>query len=247
MKVISISNNKGGVGKTTSTANIGAGLYRLGKKVLLIDLDPQSNLSQHFGILDAEETVYEALFKSFPLPIKKISEGFDIVPSKKDLAALETLNENNIERLLKTALKKQKQNYDIVLIDTPPSIGKITINALTASDGVIIPLDAESFALKGFDTMVDVITLMRGNFNKTIEIYGSFFTRFDSRKKIHRAAEEFYVKKFSERLYETRIRNNISLSEAQIHGLDIFSYNESCNGSVDYLALSKEISKFLNS
>lgn len=242
-KTISFSNLKGGVGKTTSTLNIGAALHKLGKKVLIIDLDPQANLSQSLGIFDAPNNIYGALMDQYKIIPIEILEGFDLIPSTIDLSAAEGEIAPKLARefILKKLLKDLKTNYDYVLIDCPPSIGMLTTNALTASDQIIIPLEAHFLPMQGLSILLDVIERIKLGVNSELKIGGIFFTRYDDRKVLNRDISGKVDKGLSEELFNTKIRNNIALAEAPTEGLDIFRYNEKSNGAEDYKMLTQEI------
>lgn len=243
--IIAISNHKGGVGKTTSAVNIGAGLAMAGKKVLLIDMDPQANLTQSYGITKADVSVYEVLKgEAEPKPLHMF-DNLDILPSTLDLsgAEMELSNEAGREYILHEAISKIVDDYDYVIIDCPPSLGLLTINALTAATEVYIPLQAHYLAIKGLTKIVEVIGKVKKRLNKRVEITGVFVTQFDKRKVLHRDVVDTIHTYFQEKLFDTRVRDNISLAEAPSQGLDIFRYDPICNGSEDYRALCEEIIK----
>jgi chromosome partitioning protein len=249
-KVISISNHKGGVGKTTSAINIGAGLYRLGKKVLLIDLDPQANLTQSLGIVDPKETIYGALrgeYKLVPIELLK-GEGksrLDVIPSTLDLsgAEIEMSGEAGREYILKELIDSIKKNYDYILIDSPPSLGLLTLNSFVASDEIFIPLQAQFLALQGLAKLIEVIDKIKKRLNKGLKIGGVFITQYDSRKVLNREVVGIIEGHFKKELFESKIRDNVALAEAPAQGLDIFRYNSKSYGAEDYLSLSEEILK----
>jgi chromosome partitioning protein len=235
-KVISISNHKGGVGKTTSAINIGAGLNKLGNKVLLIDLDPQANLSQSLGVINEEENIYGALRGKYKLSPINIIEGLDIIPSTLDLsgAEVELSGEPGREYILKELIDQVRDNYDFILIDSPPSLGLLTINAFTSSEEILIPLQAEYLALQGLSKLVEVVDKIKSRLNKSLKVGGVFITQYDKRKVLNRDVLE---------TIEGHFKDNIALAEAPATGLDIFRYNSKTYGAEDYLNLSKEILK----
>lgn len=240
---IAISNHKGGVGKTTSTVNIGAGLAMAGKKVLLIDMDPQANMTQSYGITKSDVSIYEVLTgEAEPVPVT-IFENLDALPSTLDLsgAEMELSNEAGREYILREAIAEISKKYDYILIDCPPSLGLLTINALTAADEVYIPLQAHYLAIKGLTKIVEVIGKVQKRLNKNVQITGVFVTQFDKRKVLHRDVVETIYTYFQEKLFNTRIRDNIALAEAPSQGLDIFRYDPECKGAEDYRALCEEI------
>lgn len=244
-KVISISNHKGGVGKTTSAINIGAGLNKLGKKILLIDLDPQANLSQSLGLTDQERNIYGALrgeYKLQPIPVLK---GLDLIPSTLDLsgAEVELSGEAGREYILRELLEPVRNNYDYILIDSPPSLGLLTINSFTASNEVYIPLQAQYLALQGLAKLTEVIDKIKKRLNKELKVGGVIVTQYDSRKVLNRDVATTIEAHFKAEVFKTRVRDNIALAEAPAQGVDIFRYNSKSFGAIDYLSLSKEILK----
>jgi chromosome partitioning protein len=244
-KVISISNHKGGVGKTTSAINIGAGLNILKKKVLLIDLDPQANLSQSLGIIDNDKNIYGALRGQYKLEPINILKGLDLIPSTLDLsgAEVELSGEPGREYILKELIDPLRGSYDFIIIDSPPSLGLLTINSFTASDEILIPLQAQYLALQGLAKLVEVVDKIKSRLNKGLKIGGVFITQYDSRKVLNRDVVETIQAHFKDEVFNTKIRDNIALAEAPSQGLDIFRYNSRTYGAEDYLALSKEIIK----
>lgn len=242
-KVLTFSNHKGGVGKTTSSVNVGAGLSYLEKKVLLIDMDPQANLSQSFGIEDAEISIYEALKGETELIPINIKPNLDLVPSSLDLsgAEIELSMEPGREYLLKELLDEIKGNYDYVIIDCPPSLGLLTINSLVASDEVYIPLQAQYLAMKGLTKINEVIQKIQKRLNKNLKLGGVFITQYDSRKVLNRDVATTITEFFGDKVFSTKIRDNVALAEAPTKGVDIFRYNPKCYGAQDYLGLCIEI------
>lgn len=244
-KIISISNHKGGVGKTTSTINIGAGLNKLGKKILLIDLDPQANLSQSLGVTDQELNIYGALRGEYlPHPIEVIP-GLDIIPSVLDLsgAEVEMSSEAGREYILKEIIEPLLPGYDYILIDSPPSLGLLTINALTASDEVLIPLQAQYLAIQGLTKLLEIIDKIQRRLNKELRVGGVFITQYDGRKILNRDVVDIINTHFKELVFNTKIRDNVALAEAPTQGIDIFRYNPKSNGAQDYLSLCRELVK----
>ena len=249
-KVICISNHKGGVGKTTSTLNIGAGLNILGKKVLLIDLDPQANLSQSLGLIEQEPNIYSYLkeaasnSKGSIVPVS-VLKGFDIIPSTLDLsgAEVEMSAEAGREYILRELIEPIRSKYDYILIDSPPSLGLLTINAFTAADEILIPLQAQYLAMQGLTKLLEVVDKIKNRLNKELKIKGVFITQYDKRKVLNRDVVSAIQSHFNDRVFTTMIRDNVALAEAPTQGLDIFRYNNKCNGAEDYLALCKEIIK----
>lgn len=244
-RVIAISNHKGGVGKTTSTANIGVALSLKNKKVLLIDLDPQANLSQNFGFMNRVQNIYTAMKGNNPLDRLMVYHSVDIVPSTLDLsgAEIELAGEAGNQFILKELIDQIKDQYDYVLIDCPPSLGLLTINAFTAADEIIIPLQAEFFATQGLAKMIDVIEKVKKRLNKDLEVGGVLITQYDSRKTLNREVAETAETFFKDKVFKTKIRNNIALAEAPAFTVDIFKHSPKSNGAEDYMAVTEEILK----
>jgi chromosome partitioning protein len=244
-KVISISNHKGGVGKTTSVINIGFGLNKLGKKILLIDLDPQANLSQSLGIIEPGKTIYGALRGDYDIEPIEIVKGLDVIPSTLDLsgAEVEMSGEAGREYILRELIDPLRGSYDYILIDNPPSLGLLTINSFTASDEVFIPLQAQYLALQGLTKLLEVIDKIKKRLNKELKVGGVFITQYDGRKVLNRDVVATIEAHFKDEVFNTRIRDNIALAEAPAQGLDIFRYSPKSYGAEDYLSLSKEILK----
>ena len=240
---IAISNHKGGVGKTTTAINLGAGLHKLGKKVLLVDLDPQANLTQSLAIAEPIQTIYGALKGSYPLPELEILPGLNLVPSTLDLsgAEIELSSEAGREYLLAEILEPIRGDYDYILIDSPPSLGLLTINAFTSAGSVLIPLQAQYLALQGLSKLLEVVEKIKRRLNKALEISGVVVTQYDSRKVLNRNIAETIEAHFKSQVFKTKIRDNVALAEAPTQGLDIFRYSPKSYGAEDYLALAEEI------
>jgi len=236
-KIITIANFKGGVGKTTSAINIGSGLSRRRKKVLLVDMDPQYNLTQSLGITDPQQTIYQALTNKAQIkPIEK-TKGLDVLPSSLELirAEIELSGELKREYILSNIIAPFKPIYDFIIIDCPPSLGLLTLNSFFASDYIYIPIEAEYLALKGY-------TILNEAINKIgLEIDKVFITKYDSRKILNRNITESIKENLGHKAFKTVIRDNISLAEAPAKGVDIFTYNDKCNGAQDYFYLTKEV------
>ncbi len=241
--IISLLNHKGGVGKTTSTINIGAGLVELGKKVLLLDLDPQANLTLSLGIPRQKYTIYEALRGESELVPYSAKPGLDVVTSSLDLsgAEMELVNEAGREYLLRELFAPIVEDYDYILIDCPPSLGLLTLNALTSSRFVYIPLQTEFLALQGLAKIKQVIDKVKFRLNKNLEIGGVIATMYDSRRVLNRDVVETIHKYFEEKVFKTYIRDNVALAEAPAQRKDIFGYAPKSIGADDYFELCKEI------
>ena len=244
-KVVSIANHKGGVGKTTTTVNLSAGLNQKNKKVLCIDLDPQANLTQSLGIKEFEYNIYESLTQNSDLLPIEIRKGFDIIPSHINLsgAEVELVNEPGREYILKGLIDKLKSNYDFIFIDCPPSLGLLTVNAFVASDELLIPLQAEYLATQGLTKLMDVINKVKERINPNLNLGGVVLTQFNKRLVLNRDIAKSVQTHFGEKLYKSSIRENISLAEAPSAGIDIFRYSKNSIGAQDYKSLVKE---FLN-
>jgi chromosome partitioning protein len=244
-KIISIINHKGGVGKTTSTANIGAGLCRLGKKVLLIDLDPQANLTINFGInpQEQEETIYDALIGKCTLPVIHKENNPDIAPSTLDLSVveMELNNEPGRESILRRLIERLKFQYDYVLIDCPPSLGLLTLNALSASESVIIPVELSNFSLVGMTKLFEVIAKVKERINPDLDEYHILVTRTDKRQAVHRELSEYLREKYPNRIFATEIRSNVKILESQIKRTDIFTFDDRSKAAADYLKVCVEL------
>lgn len=242
-KIISLLNHKGGVGKTTSAINIGAGLVELGQKVLLIDLDPQANLTLSLGIPRQQYTIYESIRGESELVPYTAKEGMDVITSSLDLsgAEMELINEAGREYILQELFAPVMEEYDYIIIDCPPSLGLLTLNALTTSDYVYIPLQTEFLALQGLTKIKQVIDKVRFRLNKKLQIGGVIATMYDARKVLNRDVVETIRKYFGDKVFDTMIRDNVTLAEAPAQRKDIFAYAKSSNGAKDYLNLCKEI------
>jgi chromosome partitioning protein len=244
-QIITISNHKGGVGKTTSAVNIGAGLRELGYRVLLVDLDPQANLSQSLGQPEAERTIYGAMRGQYPAQPITILKGLDLIASTLDLsgAEVELSGEAGREYILSELLAPFRTSYDYIIIDSPPSLGLLTINSFTASTGLLIPLQPHYLAFQGLTKLLEVVEKIQRRLNKELEVTGVFITQYDSRKVLIRDVVDTIGAHFGDKLLRTRIRENIALAEAPAMGLDIFRYNPKSNGAEDYLALCRELTQ----
>lgn len=245
-KIISIINHKGGVGKTTTTANLGGALTQKGYRVLLVDLDGQANLTMSLGLnSDLNETIYSSMKSGKDFPVYKNKEGLEIVPSCLDLSAIESelINEPGRELILRSLLANIRERYDYILIDCPPSLSLLSLNALTASDGIIIPMQAQYLAMRGMDKLVNIINKVKSRINPSLSIYGILITMYDGRTNLNKSISEVVEETFHGKVFSSYIRNNISLAEAQANGKDIFHYDSKCNGAADYMNLCNELTK----
>ena len=252
MKVISFMNNKGGVGKTTSVQNVGYHIAQKGYRTLLIDLDPQSNLSQAFGLEDKDVSIYECLSdenRAVTLgdAVNIINENLHVVPSVLQLstAELDLINRFSRESILKKLLDDVNQQYDFVFLDCPPSMGILTINALTASDFVFVPLQAEFFSFKGIDTLNLFIHKIKQQINPKLSLKGVFMTMYKRQQTLSQSVKQTVMDFFGDKLLQSVIRVNVSVSEAQSQAMPIFEYAPTSNGAEDYKELAEEIFEIL--
>lgn len=246
-KVISIFNQKGGVGKTTTSINLSAGLGKLGKNILLIDLDPQGNSTSGLGLekRDMEHLIYDVLAMDLPI-IEAIfptsAENLSIIPSNSQLAGLEIelAKEGSWEERLKNKLDRIKDNYDFIFIDCPPSLGILSVISLIASDSVIIPIQCEYFALEGVSQLFETIELVRRSYNPKLEIEGVVLSMFDGRTNLSIQVVEEVKSFFKGKVYTSIIPRNVRLAEAPSHGLSIMDYDLKSKGAESYMELAEE-------
>ena len=251
MPIISVAIQKGGSGKTTTTINLGAALHNAGQKVLLIDADPQSNLSQSLGLKEEPEfNLYSEIKKEITgegSDIKKaiveIRPGFSIVPASIELAdaEMELVSAYSREQVLSWILKPVVKEYDFIFIDCPHSIGMLTVNALVACDLVLIPLQAEFLPLKGVQSFMRQFNSIKKRLNPRINLLGFVLTKFDERKKMNHNVQEQLETEFGSKVFQTHIRTCIALAKAQEAGVDVFSFDKNSNAAKDYATLAEEI------
>jgi chromosome partitioning protein len=249
-KIIAIANQKGGVGKTTTSVNLAASLGVLEKKVLLIDADPQANASSGLGIdVDFVEIGTYQILEHSNTPeeaiVKSTSPNVDIIPAHIDLVAIEIelVDKENREYMLKQALEKIKDQYDYILIDCAPSLGLLTLNALTAADSVVIPIQCEYFALEGLGKLLNTIKSVQKIHNPNLDIEGLLLTMYDSRLRLSNQVVEEVQKHFNDMVFKTIIQRNVKLSEAPSFGESIIAFDATSKGATNYLSLAEEIIK----
>lgn len=247
-RIIAIANQKGGVGKTTTAVNLAASLVSLEKRVLVIDLDPQANSSSGLGIrvADLEQTAYEVLVDELPAAevlLPTDMEGLMLLPSHINLvgAEVELIEVVHREQRLRKALSTIADQFDYLIIDCPPSLGLLTLNALTAAQGVLIPVQAEYFALEGLGQLLNTIKLVRQSLNEALEIDGVVITMFDTRLRLSNQVQQELERYFGDRVYKTVVQRNVRLSEAPSYGKPVILYDALSMGARNYLSLANEV------
>ena len=247
-KIIAIANQKGGVGKTTTAINLSACLAEKGKRVLSVDMDPQGNMTSGLGLdkNSVDNTIYDLIIGEVTIEeaVKRnIHENLDIIPTSIDLsgAEIELLDEENKEYILKNALYKVKENYDFIIIDCPPSLSILTINAITTADSVLVPIQCEYYALEGLSQLIHTVELVRDRLNQNLKIEGVVFTMYDARTNLSLQVVENVKDNLEQTIYKTIIPRNIRLAEAPSYGMPINHYDAKSAGAESYMKLAEEV------
>lgn len=244
--IFAIANQKGGVGKTTTAINLGAGLGALERRVLLVDCDPQGNATRGLGATASPPHLYQVLSGDAEIATSILPSGFpnlDLLPAQRDLVGIEVefVGQEGWENRLKGILAQVASRYDIILLDCPPSLGHITISALTAADGVLVPLQCEYFALEGISELVSTVKRVQKGLNSRLDIAGILLTMYDDRTNLCRDVADEIRRHFGPKVFDTVVPRNIRLAEAPSHGLPIFQYDIKSRGAEAYLALAREV------
>jgi len=247
-RIIAIANQKGGVGKTTTSINLSASLAAKGKKVLVIDMDPQGNTTSGFGVdkNDLDETIYELILGECAIQdciIKDVVENVSILPSNVNLAAaeIELIGVEKKEYILKNEVDYVREQYDYIMIDCPPSLSMLTINAMTTADSVLVPIQCEYYALEGLSQLIHTVNLVKERLNPDLDMEGVVFTMYDSRTNLSMQVVENVKQNLQQRVYDTVIPRNIRLAEAPSYGMPIHVYDPKSAGAEAYMALADEV------
>ena len=247
-RIIAIANQKGGVGKTTTAINLSASLASLGKKVLAIDMDPQGNMSSGLGVdkNEVEKTVYDLIIGNIGIEeciYEEVIENLDVLPSNIDLSAaeIELIGVDNKEYILRDEVNKVKEKYDFIIIDCPPALSMLTINAMTTSDSVLVPIQCEYYALEGLSQLIHTIELVQERLNPELEIEGVVFTMYDERTNLSLQVVENVKDNLNQNIYKTIIPRNVRLAEAPSYGMPINLYDPKSKGTESYLLLAEEV------
>lgn len=249
-KIIAVVNQKGGVGKTTTAVNLTAALHDLGLKVLLCDFDPQANATSGLGVdkRKIKQDVYDAVINNVPVTDVIVQTKFgDVLPASADLAgaAVEMIGMDNARHRLALALQPVKEQYDLILIDCPPSLEMLTLNGLAAAEGILVPVQCEYYALEGLSDLMSTLRMVKKRINPGLDIFGVALTMFDGRTNFSTQVAQEVRRHFPGKVYTTVIPRNIRLAEAPSHGLPVTAYDRSSKGAVAYRAMAEEIKKKL--
>ncbi len=249
-KIIAVANQKGGVGKTTTSINLSAALAEFGKKILIVDVDPQGNCTSGFGVDKNEQknTIYELLLDDCSINesiVREVVGNVDLIPANVNLAAaeIELIGISRKEFILRDALDYVRDDYDYIIMDCPPSLNVLTVNAMSAADSVIVPIQCEYYALEGLSQLIHTINLVKGRLNRKLDIEGIVFTMFDARTNLSAQVVENVKNNIDQAVYETVIPRNIRLAEAPSYGEPITIYDPKSSGAIAYKALAEEIIK----
>ena len=245
-RIIAIANQKGGVGKTTTSINLSSCIAAKGKKVLVVDIDPQGNTTSGYGIEknDLDNTIYELMLGDCSIEdciIKDVIENISILPSNVNLAAVELIGVDKKEYILKNEIDWVKDRYDYIIIDCPPSLSLLTVNAMTTADSVLVPIQCEYYALEGLSQLIHTVNLVKERLNPNLEMEGVVFTMYDSRTNLSAQVVENVKSHLNQKVYRTVIPRNIRLAEAPSYGQPINIYDPKSAGAESYLALAEEV------